>query len=99
IEEETKLQEDKIKKLINNKIEDNINFSTDMTAYQKQLIEKKSLFIADYNLGSSLMFVNGESKSDIYNTNSIFSSFGVVLGAKIRIGKETSHWLDRKSVV
>lgn len=92
IEEETKLQEDKIKKLINNKIEDNINFSTDMTAYQKQLIEKKSLFIADYNLGSSLMFVNGESKSDIYNTKSIFSSFGVGLGAKIRIGKETSHW-------
>src|SRR5690606_7659750 len=98
IEEETEKQSDKIKTLINNKIEDNINFSSDMAAYQKQLIEKKSLFIADYNLGSSLMFINGKSKSDIYNTKSIFSSFGVGLGAKTRIGKETSHWFWKSTL-
>src|SRR5690606_17634246 len=89
IEEQTKLQEDRIKKLINNKIEDNINFSSDMSAYQKQLIEKKVLFIVDYNFGSDEMFVNGKLKQDVYNTKSIFSSFGVGLGAKTRIGKET----------
>ena len=91
IEGETQTQEEKIKTLINNKIEDNINFSSDMTAYQKQLVEKKVLFIADYNLGSSLMFVDGKSKQDIYNTKSVFSSFGVGLGAKTRIGKESSR--------
>lgn len=90
IEEETKIQEDKIKVLINNKIEDNINFSTDMSAYQKQLVENKTLFVVDYNFGSSMMIVDGKSKQDIYNTKSVLSSFGVSLGAKTRVGKETS---------
>src|SRR5690606_42154549 len=88
IEEETTLQEDRIKKLINNKIEDNINFGSDMSAYQKKLIEKKVLFIVDYNFGSSLMFVDGKSNQDIYNIKSVFSSFGVGLGAKTRIRSE-----------
>src|SRR5690554_6370645 len=35
IEEESALQESRVQKLINNKIEDNITFNTDMTAYQK----------------------------------------------------------------
>lgn len=90
IEEETKIQEDKIKVLINNKIEDNINFSTDMSAYQKQLVENKTLFVVDYNIGQSIMVVNGKTKQDIYNTKSAISSFGVSLGAKTRVGKETS---------
>src|SRR5690554_6754203 len=98
IEEETTLQEDRIKKLINNKIEDNINFSTDMSAYQKKLIEKKVLFIVDYNFGSSLMFVDGKSNQDIYNTKSVFSSFGVGLGAKTRIGKETSRMFWKSTI-
>src|SRR5690554_1552070 len=98
IEEETTLQEDRIKKLINNKIEDNINFSSDMSAYQKKLIEKKVLFIVDYNFGSSLMFVDGKSNQDIYNTKSVFSSFGVGLGAKTRIGKETSRMFWKSTI-
>ena len=98
IEEETKIQEDKIKVLINNKIEDNINFSTDMSAYQKQLVENKTLFVVDYNFGSSIMIVDGKSNQDIYNNKSVFSSFGVGLGAKTRIGKETSPWYWRSTL-
>jgi|GEM_PF-1465125 len=97
IEEETKLQEDRIKKLINNKIEDNINFSTDMSAYQKQLIEKKSLFFIDYNFGSSYMMVDGKLKQDYYDTKNVFSSFGVGFGVKTRIGKDVSPWFWRSS--
>lgn len=98
IEEETKIQEDKIKVLINNKIEDNINFSTDMSAYQKQLVENKTLFVVDYNFGSSMMIVDGKSKQDIYNTKSVLSSFGVSLGAKTRVGKETSPFFWRSTL-
>lgn len=90
IEEETKLQEDKIKKLINNKIEDNINFSADMSAYQKKLIEKKVLFVEEFFFGNSMMIVNKSTDQDFYKKSTI-SSFGLSLGAKTRIGKETSH--------
>jgi len=98
IEDETKIQEDKIKVLINNKIEDNINFSTDMSAYQKQLVENKTLFVVDYNFGSSMMIVDGKSKQDIYNTKSVLSSFGVSLGAKTRVGKETSPFFWKSTI-
>lgn len=91
IEEETKIQEDKIKVLINNKIEDNINFSTDMSAYQKQLIENKSLFIAEYVFGNSKMLFDDKSKDNYVSTN-FLSSFGVGLGAKTRIGKDESSF-------
>src|SRR5690606_610251 len=89
IEEETKIQEDKIKVLINNKIEDNINFSTDMSAYQKQLIEKKSLFLAELTLGNSMMLVDNKFKNDYYTGTSL-SSVGIGLGGKTRLGKESS---------
>ncbi len=91
IEGETKIQEDKIKVLINNKIEDNINFSTDMSAYQKQLIENKSLFIAEYVFGNSKMLFDDKSKDNYVSTN-FLSSFGVGLGAKTRIGKDESSF-------
>lgn len=98
IEEETKIQEDKIKVLINNKIEDNINFSTDMSAYQKQLVENKTLFVVDYNIGQSVMVVNGKTKQDIYNTKNVVSSFGVSFGAKTRVGKETSPFFWKSTL-
>lgn len=90
IEEETKKQEEKIKMLINNKIEDNINFSTDMSAYQQKLIEKKVLFVEELLFGNSTMLFGGKTNKDIYKP-SVISSFGVSLGAKTRLGKETSH--------
>lgn len=89
IEDETKIQEDKIKVLINNKIEDNINFSTDMSAYQKQLVEKKSLFLAELTLGNSMMLVDNKLKNDYYEGSGL-SSLGIGLGGKTRLGKETS---------
>lgn len=91
IEEETKVQEDKIKVLINNKIEDNINFSTDMSAYQKQLIENKSLFIVEYVFGNSKMLFDDKSKDNYVSTN-FLSSIGVGMGAKTRIGKDESSF-------
>ncbi|HLW42447.1 MAG TPA: hypothetical protein VKY82_08785 [Flavobacterium sp.] len=90
IEEETALQESRIKKLINNKIEDNINFSTDMSAYQKQLIEKKVLFVAEYIFGHSIMLIDNKFNNDYYKSSAL-TSFGVSLGAKTRIGEETSR--------
>ncbi|WCM40909.1 hypothetical protein MG290_08005 [Flavobacterium sp. CBA20B-1] len=90
IEEETKIQEDKIKVLINNKIEDNINFSSDMTAYQKQLIENKSLFVVEYRFGNSSLIIDDSVYKDYYESGFV-SSAGVGLGAKTRIGKETSQ--------
>lgn len=90
IEEETKIQEDKIKVLINNKIEDNINFSSDMTAYQKQLIENKSLFVVEYRFGNSSLMIDDSVYKDYYESGFV-SSAGVGLGAKTRIGKETSQ--------
>ena len=98
IEEQTKQQEDRIKKLINNKIEDNINFSSDMSAYQQKLIEKKTLFVVDYNFGSSLMVVNGKTKQDIYDNKSFISSFGVGMGAKTRLGKDYSNWFWKSTI-
>ncbi len=93
IEEETKIQEDKIKVLINNKIEDNINFSTDMSAYQKQLVENKSLFIVEYVFGNSKMLFDDKSNNNYVSTN-FLSSIGVGMGAKTRIGKDESafYW-------
>ncbi|MEG1022256.1 MAG: hypothetical protein RSE50_12130, partial [Myroides sp.] len=91
IEEETKVQEDKIKVLINNKIEDNINFSTDMSAYQKQLVENKSLFIVEYVFGNSKMLFDDKSKDNYVSTN-FLSSIGVGMGAKTRIGKDESSF-------
>lgn len=91
IEEETKIQEDKIKVLINNKIEDNINFSTDMSAYQKQLVENKSLFIVEYVFGNSKMLFDDKSKDNYVSTN-FLSSIGVGMGAKTRIGKDESSF-------
>lgn len=90
IEEETQKQEDKIKVLINNKIEDNINFSADMSAYQRKLIENKVLFVEELFFGNSTMLFDGNVNKDIYKPLAI-SSFGVSLGAKTRLGKETSH--------
>jgi len=91
IEDETKIQEDKIKVLINNKIEDNINFSTDMSAYQKQLVENKSLFIVEYVFGNSKMLFDDKSNDNYVSTN-FLSSFGVGMGAKTRLGKEESSF-------
>src|SRR5690554_1499776 len=79
IEEDAKLQEERIKKLINNKIEDNINFSTDMSAYQKQLIEKKVLFVAEYIFGHSIMLIDNKFNNDYYKSSAL-TSFGVSLG-------------------
>jgi len=91
IEEETEKQSDKIKTLINNKIEDNINFSSDMTAYQKQLIENKSLFLVEYRLlGNSSLMIDDSAYKDYYESG-FLSSVGLGLGAKTRIGKETSR--------
>lgn len=91
IEEETEKQSDKIKILINNKIEDNINFSSDMTAYQKQLIENKSLFMVEYRLlGNSSLLIDKSEYKDYY-TSGFLSSVGVGMGAKTRVGKETSR--------
>jgi len=90
IEEETREQEDKIKVLINNKIEDNINFSADMSAYQRKLIEKKVLFVEELFFGNSMMLFDGKTNKDIYKSSAV-SSFGVSLGTKTRLGKETSH--------
>lgn len=90
IEEETALQEDRIKKLINNKIEDNINFSSDMTRYQEKLIENKVLALVEYRFGNSSLMI-GESSYKDYYTNGFISSAGVGLGVKTRIGKETSR--------
>lgn len=90
IEEETKEQEEKIKVLINNKIEDNINFSADMSAYQRKLIENKVLFVEELFFGNSTMLFDGKTNKDVYKPMAI-SSFGLSLGVKTRIGKETSH--------
>ena len=91
IEEETEKQSDKIKTLINNKIEDNINFSSDMTAYQKQLIENKSLFVVEYRLlGNSSLMIDDSAYKDYYESG-FLSSVGLGLGAKTRISKETSR--------
>ncbi|WLD24766.1 hypothetical protein NU10_05095 [Flavobacterium dauae] len=91
IEEETEKQSDKIKTLINNKIEDNINFSSDMAAYQKQLIENKSLFMVEYRLlGNSSLMIDDSAYKDYY-TSGFISSFGMGIGAKTRVGKETSR--------
>lgn len=89
IEEETKLQEDRIKKLINNKIEDNINFSTDMSAYQKQLVEKKSLFYVKYGISKNIMKVNDDQ--DYYDNKGVVTGFEVGFGVKTRIGKDLSR--------
>lgn len=94
IEEETKIQEDKIKVLINNKIEDNINFSTDMSAYQKQLVERRSLFLAELTLGNSMMLVDNKFKNDYYSGTGL-SSVGIGLGGKTRLGKESSSLFVR----
>src|SRR5690606_29374161 len=89
IEEETKIQEDKIKVLINNKIEDNINFSTDMSAYQKQLVENKSLFYVKYGISKNIMKVDNDQ--DHYNKKSAFTGFEVGFGLKTRIGNDMSR--------
>lgn len=89
IENATKLQEDKIKTLINNKIEDNINFSSDMSAYQKQLIENKSLFYVKYALSKNIMLV--ENDQDYYKKNGAVTGFGIGFGVKTRLGKDLSR--------
>lgn len=91
IEDETKLQEDRIKELINEKIENNIHFSSDMSTYQKKLIEKKVLVSAEYAFGHSMILADGKSNHEYYSSN-VLSSFGAELGTKTRLGKETSNW-------
>lgn len=90
IEDETEKQSDKIKTLINNKIEDNINFSSDMTAYQKQLIEDRSFLMVEYRFGNSSLMIDNSVYNDYY-TSGFVSSGGFGIGAKTRIGKPTSH--------
>jgi len=99
IEEETKKQEDRIKKLINAKIEDNINFSTDMSLYQKKLIEKKVLGIVHYNLfGKSILHSNDQVSKDAFSS-SLLSNFGVGIGAKTRLGKDVTSPFYWKSTI
>lgn len=92
IEEESKLKENRIKELINNKIEDNINFSSDMSAYQKKLIEKKTLTVVEYYYGHSSMMYKNKSDRNIYD-DKFLRSFGAALsvGVKTRIGNEQSR--------
>lgn len=89
IEEETKIQEDKIKVLINNKIEDNINFSTDMSTYQKQLVENKTLFYVKYGISKNIMKVDNDQ--DYYSKKGIVTGFEVGFGLKTRIGNGMSR--------
>jgi len=89
IEEETKIQEDKIKVLINNKIEDNINFSTDMSAYQKQLVENKSLFYLYYGISKNFMLINDDE--DYYHKKAAVTGFEVGFGVKTRLGQDLSR--------
>lgn len=97
IEEETKVQEDKIKVLINNKIEDNINFSTDMSAYQKNLIEKKIKASVYLSIGSSFMMVDNKFKNSYYDS-SIVPTFGAGLSFKTRLGSEISSFFWKADI-
>ena len=98
IEEETKIQEDKIKVLINNKIEDNINFSTDMSAYQKQLIENKSLFYVFYGISKNFMLLDNDQ--DYYHKKAAVNGFEVGFGLKTRLGQDFSrlYWNSKLNV-
>lgn len=91
IEEEAKLQEDKIKRLINNKIENNINFSSDMSLYQKKLIERKVMPVVKYHFGQNFM-LGDKSVKDVYD-NKFLGSFGggIAIGVKTRVGNEQSR--------
>ena len=97
IEDETKLQEDKIRALINEKIENNIHFSNNMSAYQKKLIERKVLPTIAYAFGHSTILADGKSNNDYYSSN-VLSSFGAEIGAKTRIGKPTSNWFWKSTL-
>ena len=97
IENETKLEENKISQLINEKIENNIHFGSDMSVYQKKLIENKVLFGLEYYFGHGALLVDGKSKNDYYDNNFI-SSFGFGIGAKTRVGKETSNWYWKSTI-
>ena len=94
IEEQIQAEEEKIRELINNKIEDNINFSTDMSSYQKKLIEKRTLFLMEINFGNSMMLVDNKIKNDYYSSV-FFSNFGLGIGAKTRLGSEKSKFFMR----
>jgi len=92
IEEQTKLQEERIRTLINNKIEDNIDFSSDMSAYQKKLIEKKTLAVIEYYFGQSTMLYDNKAERKIYNDKFLRSlGVGVSIGAKTRVGDAQSR--------
>src|SRR5690606_23153953 len=91
IEDETKLQEDKIKELINKKIENNIHFSSDMSSYQKKLVESKVLASIDYTFGHSMLLADSKSNHDYFSSNAL-NSFSLGVGAKTRLGKDTSKW-------
>lgn len=94
IEEETKLKEDEIKKLINAKIEKNIDLDGEMSAYQKRLIENKTLAVVEYRFGKS--FLTNNEGNDV--SSGLVSSFGVGIGAKTRLGKEKSSYFWKSSI-
>lgn len=89
IEVQTKVKEDEIKKLINNKIEDNINFSSDMSAYQKQLVENKSLFFVKYGASKNIMVVKNDE--NYFDKKGVISGFEVGFGLKTRLGNDLSR--------
>lgn len=89
IEEQTKVKEEEIKKLINNKIEDNINFSSDMSAYQKQLVENKSLFFVKYAASKNIMVVKNDH--NYFDKKGVVTGFEVGFGLKTRLGNYLSR--------
>lgn len=91
IEAQTKQQEDRIKKLINNKIEDNINFSSDMSAYQQKLIENKSLTLVNYSGGNSSLWSSNQLNKDNFESG-LLSFVELGLGVKTRVGQPKSRY-------
>lgn len=94
IEREAEEKEQAIKKLINNKIENNISFSSNMSEYQKKLIEPKSIAFMELSFGNAMMNMDASTRSEIYN-NSLLSSIGWNVGAKTRLGTNESPWSMR----
>lgn len=94
IEQEAEEKEQAIKKLINNKIENNISFSSNMSEYQKKLVEPKTLAMVELNFGHTLMNMNSSIRNEVYKS-SFISSFGVGFGAKTRLGSKESPWSMR----
>lgn len=94
IEQEAEEKEQAIKKLINNKIENNISFSSNMSEYQKKLIEPKTLAIMELTFGHSLMNMDSSIRNEVYKTP-FLSSIGINIGAKTRLGANESPWAMR----